>query len=204
MASPDFGTMASLFNQAADFNAAVVDDVYVAIDRSARSLILFSPAAKGGQPDAPELLGDTLSDEQFILIVSLVAELVGLVAGLAGLVLPKVPMGPLTKALLPKLKSPAVRSAITQLLHTLASTQATLADKAGAIVTFLMELATLGILSEIIAEMVKDLSWWDYARMALQIGLFIAALLTGGLAVKLAVALLTSVGEIVEKVRKIV
>ena len=209
MAAPDFDAKVSLANQAADFNAAVVSNIYVAVDQSAQSLILLSPAGKVGEQDVPKPKPkqDTLTDEQLVIVVSLLVELLGLLIGLAGLLLPKVPLGPLANAVLPSLKSPTVRNLITKLLETLSSKTATLLDKAEAIADFLTGLAALGVISVTVSEMLKALTWVDYLRLAVQVTLLIAVfVVTGGssLVAKVGVALTVSLAEILEKVRKIV
>ncbi|HEX9781687.1 MAG TPA: hypothetical protein VGA56_03020 [Opitutaceae bacterium] len=121
--------------------------------------------------------------------------------------LPKVPLGPVAKALLPHLKSPTVRTAITVLLATLASKTATIAQKAEAVFRFLTLLAAAGALSRLVAELVRDLGWTDYLAIGLRLIAFIATFFisAGTLTIaRIAAVLATSLFEIISKVDDLV
>jgi len=205
LCAPKLDTHIALINQGQDFRASVVDNLFIALDQRGPGAILIAPAQLIGQEPAQD--AGTEGIEVIVLLISLVIELLGLVAGLAGLTLPKVPLGPVAKALLPHLKSPTVRTAITVLLATLASKTATIAQKAEAVFRFLTLLAAAGALSRLVAELVRDLGWTDYLAIGLRLIAFIATFFisAGTLTIaRIAAVLATSLFEIISKVDDLV
>jgi hypothetical protein len=216
-ASPDRDPALDLFNQSRDFTAAVVGNVYSAFDNQAKSLIVLAPMipADGGggggtgRPQDPKDDPKVYDDEALILLaVSFLVEILGLLASLAGLTLPNVPLGKLAGAVRGSLKSPSVREAFKKLLKVLGDARGTVAGKAEAIIDFLTVLGASGALSEIVAEVLDELSWFDYVKLGLQFAAFIASFLlpatAGARVARMVIALAAALTALVEKVKRIV
>jgi hypothetical protein len=157
LSTPSIDTSPAIINQLNDFSAAVVDNVYIALDEGGTGAVILSPAT----PISQDGNSSEWTDSQWILIAGLTVELIGLLAAAVGVLLPKVPLGPVVKALLPFLKQPAVRQALTNLLATLALQTASLADKGTEILKFLGILSNAGALGRVLDAIFADFTVFD-------------------------------------------
>jgi hypothetical protein len=204
MASPTFDGSLALLNQFADFQAARVGNAFVALDRLGDGLIAFTP-----NETFDEVTRDDIA--HYVLVGSLVVEIIGLVVAAVGITLPKVSMAKFSMALLNLLKNKETRRrflrAFSTLMGVLENAQASVADKAEAILVFLRALQGLGMLSRLLAELISEWDWEDFLRIGLGLAVTIGATLaTGGAAtaIKIAVALGSALLEIVNKVDELI
>jgi hypothetical protein len=116
-------------------------------------------ASRRGEPDTPEM----------ILLASVTVETVGLLAALAGVLLPKVPIGSIATKLRARLTSPSTRREIARLRRILSDANKTIAEKLSAIFDYLGFLASAGILSDILAQILSELTWWRIALLIAQL-----------------------------------
>jgi hypothetical protein len=126
-------------------------------------------------PDGGVVLCDTRAGKEpdvaeIILIVSVVIEVIGILAALAGVILPKINVAAIAKALGARMTSPSARRSLIALLKVLRDAGKGAAEKLQAIFKYLQYIANAGVLSDILAQILHDLSWW-------RIGLLIAQLL---------------------------
>ena len=200
---PSIDPELAIINQLSDFSAAIVGNVYVALDRGGTGAVILSPATPisqdGSSPD--------WTDSQWILIAGLTVELIALLAAVAGVVLPKIPLGPAVKAVLPFLKQPVVRLALTELLATLALKTASLADKGTAILKFLGILSNVGALGRLLNTIFSDFSIFDLLVLVAQIGIIIVAFFipasTAATVARIAAVLGAALKELIQKVKKL-
>jgi hypothetical protein len=208
LASSDFDPSIGLANQASDFFAAVVGDALIAVDKLGLGLIVIAPATKIGATLALDSDGEeTASLSDYLLLLSLSVECLGLLLGVAGLSLPKVDLAKVVKDLLPLLKTPAARRAFRDLAEVLSRTNATVGAKADGILQFLKTLSDLGVLSRLVSAILSEASWTEYLIIGLRLTAFIASFfLTAGTATaaRITVVLATSLYEIAQKVHNIV
>ena len=205
--SPTFDPSIAVENNFQDFTAAVIGDVLVATDKTARSMILMAPAALAGDPAQPDVQEGSSDAEVILLSLSLTIELLGLIVGLAGLVLPQVNMAKILDGVRPFFTSPTVRAAIRELARILADKGSTITVKAQGIIQFLTVLSGAGALSKIVGDILDGLSWLDYLKLALQLTVFITSFFISAgaaTAARLAVALANSLVQIVGKIEKLV
>ena len=203
LSKPSIDPELAIINQRSDFSAAIVGNVYVALDQGGTGAVILSPVTPisqdGSSPD--------WTDSQWILIAGLTVELIALLAAVAGVVLPKVPLGPVVKALLPFLKQPVVRQALTELLATLALKTASLADKGTAILKFLAILSNVGALGRLLDAFFSGLSVVDLLVVVVQIGIIVTAFLipasTAATVARITAVLLAALKELIQKVAKL-
>jgi hypothetical protein len=207
LANPRLDPSIAVQNQAIDFDAAVIGGTLAVQDRLGRGLIVLSPAqpiAEGGPQD------DEAHLAEIMLYLSLTVEIVGLIAGILGLALPKVNLAKIFGKVAPSLTSPTVRDAFAALLRALRAVNATLNSKAAALVDFLLALAASGTLTRIIATIVSEFSFLDALRIGLQLlAYFGATFFSGGAAIaanvaRIGLTLGASINEIVQKINKLV
>jgi hypothetical protein len=112
---------------------------------------------------------DDLTSAEIILVGSLTVETLGFIAALAGIFLPKVDLYSLAAKFGDRFRSPTVQRALGRLLRVLRDGQKSLAEKVEAILTFMNVLSNLGLLSDIIAQILHDLSWWRIGLLIVQL-----------------------------------
>jgi hypothetical protein len=203
LSSASIDTGPAIINQLNDFSAAIVGNVYIALDQGGTGAVIFSPAT----PISQDGKSSDWTDSQWLLIAGLTVELIALLAAVVGVLLPKVPLGPVVKAVLPFLKQPVVRDALTTLLATLALETASLADKGTEILKFLAILSNVGALGRVVDAILADFSVFDLVLLVAQIVIVIAAFFvpasTAATVARITVVLAAALKEIVNKVKKL-
>jgi hypothetical protein len=203
LSSASIDTGPAIINQLNDFSAAIVGNVYIALDQGGTGAVIFSPAT----PISQDGKSSDWTDSQWLLIAGLTVELIALLAAVVGVLLPKVPLGPVVKAVLPFLKQPVVREALTKLLATLALETASLADKGTEILKFLAILSNVGALGRVVDAILADFSVFDLVLLVAQIVIVIAAFFvpasTAATVARITVVLAAALKEIVNKVKKL-
>jgi hypothetical protein len=140
--------------------------------RLAGGQFMFTPP--GGQTVVfANVRGEPETPAEIILLTSITVEVIGLLAALAGVVLPTIPIGKIATKLRARLTSPSTRREIAKLRRILGDANKTIAEKLAAIFDYLGYLSSAGLLSDILAQILADLSWW---RIALLIAQLIAQL----------------------------
>jgi hypothetical protein len=207
LANPKLDPSTAVQNQAIDFEAAVIDDTLAVQDRLGRGLIVLAPAQKIAE-GVPQ--DDEFHIAELMLYLSLIVEIIALIAGTLGLALPKVNLAKIFGKIAPSLTSPSVRAAFAALLRALRVANATLTSKAGALVDFLLAIAASGALTRIIAAIVSEFSFLDAVRIGLQLlAYFGATFFSGGAVIaanlaRIGLTLAASINEIIQKIAKLV
>ncbi|MBW7997996.1 MAG: hypothetical protein FVQ81_15800 [Candidatus Glassbacteria bacterium] len=147
---------------------------------------------------------DELTAAEIILITSLIVEVVGFLFALLGVVFPKIDLVKLWNKVL-RTRSRRVFELLKKLLEVLMDAQKPIAKKLEAILKFVKALASLGLLSDLIAQIFNDMSWLQLAFMLLQILAQVALwLLPGAQAALVAqkmVAVLSAIVSLTKKAR---
>jgi len=203
LSTPSVDTELAVINQLSDFSAAIVGNAFIALDQGGTGAIILSPAT----PISQDGNSTEWTDSQWILIAGLTVELIALLAAAVGVLLPKVPLGPVVKAILPFLKQPVVREALTKLLATLALQTASLADKGTEILKFLAILSNIGALGRVLDAIFADFSVFDLllfvAQIVIVIGAFFVPASTAATVARITVTLGAALKELINKVKKL-
>lgn len=158
-----------------------------------RNALILADNSVGGMLFAMRGAGDVVVE--VVLVIDFVAEILGLIAGVAGLSLPKVDAKALSGTLLEAMKKEGVREALKKLV------KAALDRDPLAIIQALILLRSSGVLAEIFSGYRAQLGFWDYVKLfAKFIAFLLMALGTagGGVLVKIGQVLLNIV-ELVSK-----
>lgn len=170
---------------------------------SGSSFAYFSPGTSG---DLVLNLSDSkdLTTAEIILITSIVVEVLGFVFALFGVIFPRVDLVKLWNKVF-RTRSRTVFRQMQRLLEILMDAQKTVAQKLEAILKFVNALANLGVLSDIVAQIFHDLSWWRIGLLIVQFLAQLALWLIPGaqaaLAAQKAIAMANAVVSLTTKAR---